>query len=47
MRELNSIELQAVSGGAVAIRKPVPVCRPIRVICRPERRCGGTPVKAF
>jgi hypothetical protein len=56
MRELTSIELQAVSGGATAILKSAPICRrPIRVVCRPERpqtldgrtlegRCGGTPV---
>jgi hypothetical protein len=44
MRELTSIELQAVSGGLrIATCHPVyrPVCRPIKVVvCRPEPRCG-------
>ncbi len=52
MRELSSIELKAVSGGA-ALRKPVcaprPVCRPVKVCekreCEP-RKCGGGVLKA-
>ena len=39
MRELNSIELQAVSGGLMS-SKPVcqpKCCRPIKVVCRSER----------
>jgi len=48
MRVLNSVELQAVSGGLSLKPVPVchPICRPIRVVCRPEPRCGGTPVTA-
>ena len=47
MRNLSASELQAVAGG-LAVKRPVPVCRPIcrpiKVVCKPKRECGGRPV---